>query len=254
MTTPSKARAAHAAACVAAALAAALIAGCGKSPEEQAADAFKKQMDQAAQQMQEASKKMEQATKDGKAPDMQQAGEAMGAMMKGIGAMAGAATGAAAGGSYEPVDFRKLKEVVPAELPGMKADNSEGSKNNAFGIQVSEYKASFRSADDKGDKRVNIEVTDPGSLTGPFALAHMWMGIEVDKESSSGYEKTSTVNGRRMYEKWDKSGRGEVTVVVGNRFLVQIDGRGLTMDELKALVNKVDLAKLDAMKNDGKKT
>lgn len=226
---------------------AALTGACGQSAEEKAAEAAAKQMEQAAKQMEEASKKMEQATAQGKAPDLQQAGQAMGDMMKAIGTMAGAA----GAGSFEPVDFRKLKETVPTELAGFKAGDSEGSKNNAFGIQVSEFKQTFRTED--GKKRVRFEVTDPGSMAGPFALAHAWMGIEVDKESSNGYEKTSTVNGRRMYEKWNKSGDGEVTVVVGNRFLVQIDGRGLEMNELKSLISKVDLGKLEAMKNDGKK-
>ena len=35
----------------------------------------------------------------------------------------------------------------------------------------------------------------------PFALANVWLNVEVDKESGDGYEKTSTVGGRKIHEK-----------------------------------------------------
>jgi hypothetical protein len=83
----------------------------------------------------------------------------------------------------------------------------------------------------------------------------MWLNIEVDKESSTGYEKTSTVGGRRVHEKWSTSGKhGEVQAVVGKRFLVEVDARGLEMNEVKALLSKIDLGKLESMKEEGKKS
>lgn len=85
------------------------------------------------------------------------------------------------------MDFRKLKEALPQELAGFEKGESSGEKNNAFGISVSEAKQSFRTAD--GNKRVRFEITDPGSLAGPFALANVWLNVEVDKESGDGYEK-----------------------------------------------------------------
>ncbi|TAG78306.1 MAG: transposase, partial [Burkholderiales bacterium] len=78
--------------------------------------------------------------------------------------------------------------------------------------------------------------------------------IEVDKESSDGYERTTTVSGRRVHEKWSKSSkRAEVQTVVGKRFLVEVDAEGLEMNEVKALVAKINLDQLDAMKSEGLK-
>jgi hypothetical protein len=83
----------------------------------------------------------------------------------------------------------------------------------------------------------------------------VWLNIEVDKESSDGYEKTSTVAGRRVHEKWSKgSKRGEVQTVVGKRFLVEVESKGLEMNEVKALVNQLDLAKLESLREEGKKS
>jgi hypothetical protein len=231
------------------AVAAALVAGCGPSPEQVAREKALKELEQAAKQMEAAGKKAEAAAQKGGA----EMGAAIGDMMKAMGGMAGAASGAAGAGTYEPVDFRKLKEVLPQELAGFEKTESSGEKNAMFGISVSQVKQSFKSAD--GNQRVTFEITDPGSLAGPFALANVWLNIEVDKETSSGYEKTSTVGGRKLHEKWDKSGkRGEATLVVGNRFMVEIEAHGLEMNDVKALLSKIDISKLESMKAEGKKS
>ena len=226
-----------------------MLAACGPSPEQVAREEAMKKLEQASKDMEAAGKRLE----SGAAKGGQDVGAAVGDMMKALGGIAGAASGAAGAASYEPIDFRKLKETLPQELAGFDKGESSGEKNNAFGISVSEAKQSFRTAD--GSKHVRFEITDPGSLAGPFALANMWMNVEIDKETSSGYEKTSTSNGHKLHEKWDKSGkRGEVQMVVGNRFMVEVAAEGIEMSDVKSLVNKIDIAKLEAMKGDGKKS
>ena len=223
----------------------ALLSACGPGPEQVAREESMKQMEQAAKEMEAAGKRIE----SGVARGGQDVGAGVGDMMKALGGMAGAA----GAGSFDPLDFRKLREALPQELAGFDKGESSGEKNNAFGIAVSEAKQSFRTAD--GNKRVRFEITDPGSLSGPFALANMWMNIEVDKETSEGYEKTSTVGGRKLHEKWDKSGQhGSVQLIVGNRFMVDVDAQGIEMNDVKSLIGKIDVAKLEAMKSDGKKS
>lgn len=224
---------------------AALLAACGPSPEQVAREESMKKLEQAAKEMEAAGKRMEA----GAAKGGQEVGAAVGDMMKALGGLAGAA----GAGSYEPIDFRKLKEALPQELAGFEKGESSGEKNNAFGIAVSEAKQSFRTAD--GSKRVRFEITDPGSLSGPFALANMWMNVEIDKETSNGYEKTSTSGGRKLHEKWSKSGQhGSVQMVVGNRFMVDVDAQGIEMNELKSLIGKIDIARLESLKGEGKKS
>ena len=227
----------------------ALLSACGPSPEQVAREEAMKKLEQAAKDMEAAGKRMESGvTKGG-----QDVGVAVGDMLKALGGVAGAAAGAAGAGSFEPIDFRKLKEALPQELAGFEKGESSGEKNNAFGIAVSEAKQSFRTAD--GKKRVRFEVTDPGSLAGPFALANMWLNVEVDKETSDGYEKTSSAGGRKLHEKWSKSSQhGEVQMVIGNRFMIEVDAHGIEMNDVKSLISKIDIAKLEAMKAEGKKS
>jgi hypothetical protein len=231
------------------ALTTAILAACGPSPEQLAREKALKDLEAAAKAMEVAGKKAESAAQKGGA----ELGAALGDVMKAMGGMAGAAGGVVGSGSFEPIDFRKLKEALPQDLAGFEKGDSSGEKNNAFGIAISVAKQSFKSAD--GKQRVRFEVTDPGSLAGPFALANAWMNIDVDKESSSGYEKTSTVGGRKLHEKWQNASKhGEATLVVGNRFLVEVDAHGIEMKDVKALLAKIDVAKLEAMKGEGKKS
>jgi hypothetical protein len=84
------------------------------------------------------------------------------------------------------------------------------------------------------------------------AMAAMWMNLELDKESETGYEKTGSAGGRRFHEKYDKSSKsGEYTVIVGNRFLVEVNGSGIDMPAMKKVVESVNLAKLESMKDVG---
>lgn len=222
--------------------AALLLAACSPNAEQVEREETVKKLEQVAKEMEAAGKKAEAAAAKG------DVGAAMGEAMKVLGGLAGAA----GSGSYEPVDFRKLKEALPQELAGFEKGDTSGEKNNAFGIAVSEAKQSFRTAD--GSKRVRFEITDPGSLAGPFAVANVWLNVEVDKESDDGYEKTATVAGRKVHEKWSKSGkRGEVQMVVGNRFMVEISAEGVEMGDVKALLGRIDVAKLEAMKGEGKR-
>jgi hypothetical protein len=227
-----------------------VLGGCGPSPEQLAREQARKKMEVAAKEMEAASKRAEAAANKG------DVGAAMNEAMKVFGSLGAAATGvagAAGAGSYEPIDFRRLKELLPQELAGFEKSGNSGERTNMFGVSVSQVKQSFKSAD--GKQNIDLEITDPGSLAGPFAIANAWFNLDIDKETDRGYEKTSTVAGRKLHEKWSKSNKqGTATLIVGNRFLVEIDGRGLEMNDLKALLAKIDLAKLDAMKGEGRKS
>lgn len=212
-------------------LALALVTGC-KSPEQKAAEDF-------AKNMEEASKKLEAATKDGSA----NMADAMGAL--------GAAMGAATGGKQvETVDYKVLKDMLPADVGGMKRTEATGEKTSAMGMQISN--ANGRYANDAGAS-MTIKITDIGSMTGLAGMAaYAWAATEMDRESDTGYEKTSNFNGFKSHEKWDKSSKsGEISVLVGNRFVAEVSGNDLDMNALKDALSKVDLKKLDGMKGQG---
>jgi hypothetical protein len=220
-----------------------LMSACGKTAEQQAKEDAAKQLQEASRQMEQAAKDMEAAAKKG--------GEGMADAMAKMGmAVGGAVTGAAKSvqTTVEPVDFRELKNLLPAGIGSMKRTTSEGQKGGGFGFVVSHAEARYEGE----GGHATLKITDPGNLSGLAAMAAMWMNLELDKETDTGYEKTGTANGRRFHERYDKSSKsGEYTVIVANRFIVEVDGNGVDMTTMKKAIDQVNIAKLESMKDVG---
>ena len=164
----------------------------------------------------------------------------------------GAALGTATSGGkkIETVDFRELKALLPASLAGMKRTNATGQKSTAMGMQISSAEGSYSSDDGKS---VTLKIGDIGSMTGLAGMAaYAWASTEVDSESDNGYEKTTRFKGFKAMEKYNKQSRsGELSVLVGGRFVVEADGSNIDMDSLKSALGNIDLRKLDQMKGKG---
>ena len=89
-------------------------------------------------------------------------------------------------------------------------------------------------------------------MSGLTAMAAGWAMVDIDKESDTGYEKTTTYKGQKAHEQYTKeSQHGEIEVLVGNRFIVEAKGNSVKMDDLKAALGKIDIGKLDGMKTQG---
>jgi hypothetical protein len=210
----------------------ALVLTACKSPEQKAAEAT-------AERLEEASKNMQEAAKSGEVN--------MGDAMAALGAAMGAAN---AGKKVETVDFRALKDMLPASLSGMKRIEASGEKSAAMGVQISTAHASY--SNDQG-ANAKVTITDIGSMTGLAGMAaYAWAATDVDRETETGYEKTTRYDGHKAMEKYDRSSKhGEVSVLVGDRFVVAAEGNGVDINLLKNAVGQVNLGKLESMKGQG---
>lgn len=187
----------------------------------------------------DASKKMDAAQKSGDANAQAQA--------------AGAVLGAVLGGgdTVEALTPDMLKPFLPDTLGGMPRTSFEATRNAPIGIQVSNAQATYRNP--QGGAELRLEITDTGGAKGIMALAG-FAGMEEDKQTESGYEKTYHQGGNLIHEEWNKNGSGEYTVIVGDRFVVAVHGSGVaSIDALKAAVGSVNLAGLEALKAQGVK-
>ena len=207
------------------------LAAC-KSSEQKAAE-------DAAKNLEQANKQMAAATKNGQVD--------MGAAMNALGAAMNASNN---GKKVETVDYKLLKDMLPDNAAGLKRTDASGEKTAAMGIQVSNAEGQY--SDNQG-KNITLKVTDIGSMTGLAGMAaYAWAMTDMDRENDSGYEKTSNFNGYKSHEKWNKdSNSGEISVLVGNRFIAEATGSGVDMNALKDALGKLDLKKLDGMKNMG---
>ncbi|MBI4605198.1 MAG: hypothetical protein HY721_24805 [Planctomycetes bacterium] len=163
----------------------------------------------------------------------------------------GAAEAAAGAKSPELADHRQLKGLLPESLPGLKRASVKSEKTGALGFSVSLAEAEYEGQEDADGnaKRIEARLTDTAGVGGLMGATAAWTLAEIDRESDEGYEKSTTLNGRRAFEKYQKEGKhGELQVIVADRFLVEVSGDQVTMEELKAALGKIDLAKLEALK------
>jgi hypothetical protein len=121
---------------------------------------------------------------------------------------------------------------------------SSSAEKTGLGVMVSRAEGTYS---DGGSKQVTLEVLDTGGVAGLMGLAS-WMGVQEEKESEDGYERTQKVNGRLVHEKMSKQGSNEFSVVIGERFMVSATGQGLDVSELKSAVAGLDLAGLERLK------
>jgi hypothetical protein len=197
-------------------------------------------------------KSKQQQQVEAAAAQLEQVGKQMGDAIASAGAGVGAAAGGLEGKASEAVDFRELKALLPEDLSGMKRGNAEGQKSSAMGFTLSTAEARYQA---ESGASIKITITDAGAMAGMAGMAMFaWAGMTIDKEDDNGYEKTTTLKGYRAYEKYNVPGKsGELNLVVGGRFIVQVEGNDASMDDMKSALDKMDLGKLEGMKGFGVK-
>ncbi len=201
-------------------LAAALFtSACGKSEEQ-------KQAEKAAEEIKKAAETIGQAAAQaGTAAAAQSTTEVAKAMQ----GMAAALSGTGADGKpIEPVAFQTLQSHLP-KVSGWEMDEPEGERMN-MPVPFSQVETTYK----KGEARIEAKIVDTGFAQLLVAPWSMMLASGYSRESSSGYEKATTVSGNPAIEKWNKSSKnGELDVLVGKRFMVTIEGHDI--DDMKQL-------------------
>ena len=175
-------------------------------------------------------------------PAQQDAQPNMDEMMKAMGALMSGGTNTAA-----VVDFRELKTLLPAALDGMKRTNASGEKTGAMGMTVAYAEGTYE-ADAGGN--ITIKISDNSGMGGLMAFAQAgWAASEIDRESDTGFERTTTYGQHKAHEEYDNSGKsGKIEVLVGGRFMVEVEGSDVPWEAIQAAVKKLDLDKLATLK------
>lgn len=156
------------------------------------------------------------------------------------------AMSAAASNSAPVVDFRELKALLPESLEGYRRTHASGEKNTAMGMTISQAEGTY----EKNSSRIEITISDNGGLGGMMAFAQAaWAASEIDRESDTGFERTTAYGPHKAREEYDTSDQqGEIEILVGGRFMVKVSGSNAPFADIQAAAKKVDLNKLAALK------
>lgn len=186
-----------------------------------------------------AGKKLEEAQRSGDAKaEAEAAGAVLGAVLSGGDAQ------------VEALSPDRLKVFIPETLGGLPRTDFNAEKNGIAGMQVSEAHGFYS---DGAQRHVDLSITDSGTMKGVLAFAG-WAVMENEEQTDTGYEKTYSSGGRLVHEQWDRSSKsGEYSVIVGERFAVKVAGSADSIDDLKRLIDAVDLRALDALRHEGVK-
>ncbi len=147
------------------------------------------------------------------------------------------------GRAVTAVDPEKLKAFLPEAVAGLPRTELSAQTAGAGGVSGSNAEAVYG----KDGARITLTVTDLSAM-GAFAGIAGAMGVTSSKETASGYEKVGKVNGRMTTEEWNRESKsGKYGVLVADRFMVNAEGSGTSIDDLKAAVAAVGPDRLEGL-------
>jgi hypothetical protein len=145
----------------------------------------------------------------------------------------------------ELVSPKLLKELLPNDADGLARKEASSEKVGAMGVGISQAEGIYKG---DGDERITVTIMDFAGSVGALAGA-AWTMVEIDKETENGYERNTKYKGRKALEQYDNTRKdGEIKVMVGNRFMVEVKGRNVSIDKITATLDDIDLDKLGNLK------
>ena len=152
-------------------------------------------------------------------------------------------------GSYDKVvivDKDQLLGIIPTQLAGLDAAESTSETTSVLGLEMTQ--ATRRYGSDPSSQ-LTCEITDLGKSS--FAIAAMVPFAKLDYERTTdggGLERTVDVNGHKGLERSSGDGTHELHVYYDGRYLVNLHGKGLELDELHESFAQLDVGSLPRVK------
>lgn len=153
----------------------------------------------------------------------------------------------------EPIEWRKLRDLLPERVAGMRRHNVDGERTESggLGVRLSKVKAEYYEDDDNA--RLTMAIVDLGSLKRVAMMGLSWLDLEIDHESNDGFERTSRYKDFPTFEKCERDHHCEMKMIVGERFLVAIEseGKDRAREHLIAALKALHLDDLSHLNRDG---
>lgn len=141
----------------------------------------------------------------------------------------------------EPIEFRKLRDLLPDEIDGMEREHAEGESVGALGIRMSTASARY----DGLGRDMEVKLVDLGTMHRAAEEGIDALDAHMDREWEDGYERTTEVRGHPAHIRVDHHGSRtdlEATILISGRFVVHIeaDGRDVSEDLIDEVMDSVE--------------
>ena len=146
----------------------------------------------------------------------------------------------------EAVDYNKMLGFLPTSVQGWESrTEAEGESSTLGRFKFTHVRRNFAEAG--GDGEVLIDISDTAPV--PFLSMSWKMRDKIEHESSGGYTKVLDWQGVPTIEKYqNKTRRGELSLLIGERFMVRIEGRKIEdTAALFAVAETIDIDGLDRL-------
>lgn len=138
-----------------------------------------------------------------------------------------------------PVAFRELIEFLPERIGGLARREPEGETTTVGSWQYSQAEVEFESED--GSRRLEVGIFDYAHIPFLYVPFNALIGMNVSKESTEGYQRSTKIEGHPGFEEWNRSGTSEAVVLLGERFVVKAEARGMGEGAARKVVERMDL-------------
>jgi hypothetical protein len=146
--------------------------------------------------------------------------------------------------TVKATDYEELKVLLP--------DVAGWTKSDVAGEEVSMPETHSRATAryTRNDSHIELDITDTGLsqlLLGPLSV---FLASGYTERSDNGFKRALTISGQPGLEDWNgAAGRGEVTALVGSRFVVKAIGHDVSsIDSVRSVVAAIDFPRLAAIK------
>lgn len=130
----------------------------------------------------------------------------------------------------------QLKAMLPETLMNMKRSNFSVNSGMGFGVAEASYK------NDDDSKRFRVQIFDCAGTAGAAYYSMMYWGMNMEQEDENGYKKTTTFNGAKAIESYEKgSEQYGLLFPASNRLLVQVEGDNTGLDAVKQAAGSLNL-------------
>jgi hypothetical protein len=148
--------------------------------------------------------------------------------------------------AVDPVDYRKLKELLPNSLGDLKRADAEGGKQSVGELKLSQARGTYNEDGKEGGGSVSI--FDYGAMPGMAEASAPWVNVDIDHESDTEYARTVKIGNYKGMETYNKEQKtGSIMLVVARRFIVQIEINDLAPEVLQETAKSMKLAELEAL-------
>ena len=151
----------------------------------------------------------------------------------------------------QPIDFRKLKELMPEKLADIKRSKNEGQKVSLGEFVMSQATGTYAPEEPKEtDPTITVEIMDYSANPGMAEAMAAWQTVQIDNEGDSGFERTTKIADQPAHEQYQNEGKsGQIQVFVAKRYYVNVTTTNLSADQLKKLAESLPIKKLAELKS-----